>query len=368
MVFPGQGSQWAGMGAALLEASPVFAEQMGLCERALAPFVDWSLTEVVRGVSGAPGLDRVDVVQPVLWAVMVSLAALWRSVGVVPDAVIGHSQGEIAAATVAGGLSLADGAAVVALRSQLLVGLAGAGAMASLGCGQARAAELIAGFGDRVGVGVVNGVAAVVVSGAPDAVEQVMVRAEAAGVRARRVDVDYASHSAQVEPIREPLGEALAGITPRSSGVAFFSTVSGGLVDTAGLDADYWFRSIRQTVQFEGAVRAAAGAGYRVFVESSPHPVLLADIEAACADDAVVVVPSLGRDEGGLDRFWMSVAQAFVAGVGVDWRAVFSGVAGHRVSLPTYAFQRQRFWLAPTSTRSADVDGAGWVGAVMRFS
>ena len=362
MVFPGQGSQWVGMGAALLEASPVFAEQMGLCEQALAPFVEWSLTDVVRGVPGAPGLGRVDVVQPLLWAVMVSLAALWRSVGVVPDAVIGHSQGEIAAATVAGGLSLADGAAVVALRSRLLVGLAGAGAMASLGCGQARARELIAEFGDRLSIGVVNGVSAVVVSGEADAVEQVMARAEAQGVRVGRIEVDYASHSAQVEPIRERLGQALAGIEPRSCGVAFFSTVTGSLLDTAGLDAEYWYRSIRNTVQFEGAVRAAADLGYRVFVESSPHPVLLADIEATCAE-GVVVIPSLGRDDGGLDRFWMSVGQAHVAGVGVDWRAVVSGSGGGWVELPTYAFQRQRFWLAPGSTGSADVDRVGLVGA-----
>jgi polyketide synthase 12 len=366
MVFPGQGSQWVGMGAQLLEDSAVFAEAIRLCEEALAPFVDWSLRDVLRGSVGAPGLDRVDVVQPVLWAVMVSLAALWRSVGVVPDAVIGHSQGEIAAATVAGALSLGDGAAVVALRSRLLVGLAGAGAMVSLGCGEARARELIAGFGDRLSIGVVNGVAAVVVSGEANAVGQLMGHAQAEGVRVRRIDVDYASHSAQVEPIREALGQALAGIAPRSTGVAFFSTVTGSLVDTAGLDAEYWFRSIRQTVQFERAVRAAAEAGYRVFVESSPHPVVLADIEATCAEGAaegVVVVPSLGRDDGGLDRFWMSVGQAFVAGVGVQWRAVFSGWGARWVSLPTYAFQRQRFWLAPGSTGSADVDGAGLVGA-----
>ena len=257
MVFPGQGSQWVGMGQELLGASPVFADQMRLCGEALSGFVDWSLLDVVRGVAGAPGLDRVDVVQPVLWAMMVSLARLWRSVGVVPDAVIGHSQGEIAAACVAGALSLEDAAAVVALRSRLLVRLAGAGGMVSVGCGAARVQELVAQWGDRLSVAAVNGVSAVVVSGEVGACEELMACCEADGIRARRIDVDYASHSVQVEGIRGALVEALAGIEPRSCAGAFFSTVTGRLVDTAGLDGGYWYRNIRQTVQFERAVRSA---------------------------------------------------------------------------------------------------------------
>src|SRR5262245_65064522 len=155
------------MAVGLLESSPVFAEAIGECESALSAYVDWSLTDVLRGVEGAPGFDRVDVVQPVLFAVMVSLAKLWRSVGVEPDAVMGHSQGEIAAACVAGALSLEDAARVVAVRSRLLVGLAGAGAMVSLACGLERAQELLAGYGDRLGVAAVNGIGAVVVSGEP---------------------------------------------------------------------------------------------------------------------------------------------------------------------------------------------------------
>jgi polyketide synthase 7 len=354
LVFPGQGSQWVGMGAELMVGSEVFAEQMHRCGKALAEHVGWSLIDVVRGVEGAPGLDRVDVVQPALWAVMVSLARLWRSVGVVPDAVIGHSQGEIAAACVAGALSLEDAARVVAVRSRLLVGLSGAGGMVSLACGEARARELVARWGDRLSVAAINGVGAVAVSGEVAALGELVARCEAGGVRARMIDVDYASHSAQVESIRGGMAEALSGIRPRSCSVGFFSTVTGELMDTAGLDGDYWYRSIRQTVQFERAVGSACRAGHRVFVESSPHPILTAGIEevwASLADggvdraDEVTVVPSLGRDDGGVARFWLSVGQAHVAGVGVDWRAAFAGLGARRVDLPTYGFARQRFWL-----------------------
>lgn len=362
-VFPGQGSQWAGMGAGLLDTSAVFADHLHRCDKALAEHVRWSLVDVLRQVPGAPGLDRVDVVQPVLWAVMVSLAELWRSVGVVPDAVIGHSQGEIAAACVAGALSLEDAALVVALRSRLLLDLPAAGGMVSLACGLSRARELLAPWGDRLNVAAVNGVSAVAVSGEVEALAELLRRCDADGVRARAIDVDYASHSAQVDAIREPLSGALAGIGPRSAPVAFYSTVTGELMDTSGLNAAYWYRNIRETVQFECAVRSACAAGYRVFIECSPHPILAAGIEEVSADrgsgDGAIVIPSLGRDEGGLQRFWLSAGQAHVAGVNVDWRSALGGAGGRRVELPTYGFVRQRFWLPGGYAGSGDATGMG---------
>jgi mycoketide-CoA synthase len=351
-VFPGQGSQWIGMGVELLDTAPVFAAQMNACAEAFAEFVDWSLIDVLRGAPGAPGLDRVDVVQPALFAVMVSLTELWRSIGVRPDAVIGHSQGEIAAAYVAGALSLRDAARVVTLRSKLLLALSGRGGMASLACGTEQARELLATYGDRVSIAAINGRSAVVLSGEVAALDEIVAQCTQHEIRARRIDVDYASHSVAVDAIREQLADALAGIEPQSARTVFFSTVTGGILDTAGLDADYWFRNIRQTVEFDQAVSAAAQSGYRTFVESSPHPALIAGIEGTAPDS--VIVPTLGREDGGLTRFLSSAAQAFVSGVKVDWRAAVPG-AGF-VELPTYAFERRRFWL---SGEGGAIDAAG---------
>ncbi|WP_376774715.1 SDR family NAD(P)-dependent oxidoreductase [Saccharothrix violaceirubra] len=364
-VFPGQGSQWAGMGVELLDTAPAFAARFAECAAALHPLVDWSPQDVLRGASGAPGLDRVDVVQPVLWAVLVSLAALWEAHGVSPDAVVGHSQGEIAAATVAGALSLVDGARVVVLRSRAITALSGRGGMASLALPVDVVTERIAPYADRVSVAAVNGPAAVVVAGEPDALAAIVAGATEDGHRARTIAVDYASHSAHVEPIRDEILAALAGIEPRESAVPLFSTVTADWIDTTGLDAEYWYTNLRRTVRLAEAVRGLADQGHDVFVEISPHPVLTASVQdtlEAAGVDRPVVAGSLRREEGGLDRFRASVAELWVRGVPVDWTAVTGGeeaasgpvdrepvtggrIVGVRPGLPTYPFQRSRYWL-----------------------
>ncbi|HWO63012.1 MAG TPA: SDR family NAD(P)-dependent oxidoreductase [Umezawaea sp.] len=348
-VFPGQGSQWVGMAEGLLESSPVFAASMAECDEALSRFVDWSLLDVVRGGD----LSRVDVVQPVLFAVMVSLAAVWRSLGVEPAAVVGHSQGEIAAAYVAGALSLDDAARVVALRSKAIIALSGLGGMLSVPL----AAEQLV-LTDGLSIAAVNGPLSTVVSGDIDALLALRDQLVADGVKAKVVPVDYASHSAHVEEIEAELAEVLGPIKPRSGSVPFFSSVTGDWLDTAGMDAGYWYRNLRQTVLFEDAVRGLLAADHSVFVECSAHPVLTVGVEESvdAAGANAVVLGSLRRDRGGLDMVLTSVARAFVRGVDVDWSALFG--AGRRVDLPTYPFQRERFWITP-SGGSGDVSSAG---------
>ncbi|WP_239382269.1 SDR family NAD(P)-dependent oxidoreductase, partial [Frankia sp. CIT1] len=366
-VFPGQGAQWAGMAVELLGTSPVFAEQLAACADALAPFVDWSLIDVLRGHPDAPTLERVDVVQPALFAIMVSLARLWQSLGVHPDAVIGHSQGEIAAAHIAGALTLEDAAKIVALRSHALRELAGHGGMVAIPLPAATVAEQLARLGDRVNgdrvnIAAINGSHSTVVSGDPDTLDDILDAYATQNVPARKIPVDYASHSAQVENIREKVLGLLADVTPRPATIAFYSTVTGMLLDTTELTADYWYRNLRQTVRLDPAVRAALAGGHRTFVETSSHPVLTVGIQQTIDDTSVgentttTVTGTLRRHEGGWRRLSTSLAHLHVHGISPDWTAVF-GPAARRTDLPTYAFQRERHWLAaPTGN---DVTAAG---------
>ncbi|MFI8908609.1 type I polyketide synthase [Streptomyces albidoflavus] len=354
LMFAGQGAQWPGMATALLDSSPVFAEHFAACEKALAPYVEWKLGEVI---SDAGALERVDVVQPALWAVMVSLARLWNHFGVEPAVLLGHSQGEIASACVSGALSLEDAAAVVALRAQAIRrGLAGRGGMVSLVSSRSEARQLTERWPGRISVAAANGPRSVVVSGDPEALDELVAHCDAEGIRAKRVPVDYASHSAQVESLRDSLLTALDGVRPRPGAGTFFSTVDAARTDTAALDAAYWYRNLRSTVELDASVRALAAEGHRVFIECTPHPVLTMGV-AESAD--VLTVGTLRRREG--DRFLTALAEAYTSGVDIDWSRAFHGA--HAVDLPTYPFQHQRYWI-DAGTAAGGPDTPFWDAVV----
>ncbi|HET6704181.1 SDR family NAD(P)-dependent oxidoreductase, partial [Amycolatopsis sp.] len=338
-VFPGQGSQWAGMGRELAEVSPVFAARLAECAAALSPHADLDLDD----------LDSADVVQPALWAVMVSLAEVWRAAGVVPDAVVGHSQGEIAAAVVSGALSLEDGARVVALRSKVLTMLAGRGGMMSIVEPADAVRERIAPWGARLSVAAVNGPQSTVVSGEPEALREL---AESADVRTRMIPVDYASHSAQVDALRDEIISVLAGISPCKAEIPMVSAMTGEWISGPELDPAYWYASLRETVEFERAVRILGESGHGVFLETSPHAVLTGAITDTVGD--AVVTGTLRRDDGGAERLLTSFAEAWTRGVPVDWTTVLSG---RTVPLPTYAFRHRRFWPRPAEAAPAQRTG-----------
>ncbi|MGW2174743.1 type I polyketide synthase [Streptomyces sp. NPDC001705] len=348
LVFPGQGSQWLGMGQRLYAESEVFARSIDDCARALEPWLDWSLLDLVTGAESAPSLERGDaVVQPALFAMMVSLAQVWRSLGVVPDAVVGHSQGEIAAACAAGALSLEDAARVVALRSRALTALAGLGGMNAVAAPLAEVEERLARWPGRLSVAAVNGPASTVVSGDLEALDEFAAAARADGVRVRRVRIEYASHSHQVERIREQVLAAAADVTPRPTPVEFHSTVTGGRLDTRELGSAYWYDNLRSTVRFGEVVAALMRERGGVYVEVSPHPVLQVAMEetADTLASPPLVVNTLNKHDGGAAKILASAAELHVRGVPVDWRTVFAPARPHRIGLPTYPFQRERYWL-----------------------
>ncbi|UQI47359.1 type I polyketide synthase [Streptomyces sp. HU2014] len=366
-VFPGQGSQWPGMGARLLADAPAFRAKAEECATALAPYLDWDVLDVLRGAPGAPPTDRADVVQPVLFTMMVSLAALWEAHGVRPAAVVGHSQGEVAAAYAAGALSLDDAARVIAERSRLWGRLAGNGGMLSVMAPADRVRALIGPWADRISVAAVNGPASVTVAGDAAALEEFGVRLSADGVlRWPLAGVDFAGHSPQVEEFRTELLGTLAGVRPTSARLPFFSTVTAAEHAPEDLDAAYWYRNMREPVEFAATLRALLRQGHRTFIEMGPHPLLGSAIDEVADDEGVraTALNTLYRDSGDLARFRASVGAAFAHGVRVDWAPLFEGTGARRVPLPTYAFRRDRFWLPTTVARraapAAASPAAGW--------
>ncbi len=357
-VCPGQGSQWDGMARELLRESPVFREAMRRCDQAIAAETGWGMIERLVGLDAESSLKQIDFIQPALFAMSVALAAVWIDAGVTPGAVVGHSMGEIAAAYLAGALTLEDAAKIICRRSRRMRQLSGSGAMASVELPASEMARWLEPFAGKVSIAAENSPGTTVVAGESEAIEQLMEWLELKEIFCRQIKVDVASHSLLVDPILPVLTEELADIRPQPGNLPFFSTVNGAVTSGTDLNAHYWVRNLRQSVRLAAATAELARDGYTCFIELSPHPILVPSLEDTLGNlrpgeemSATIVLPSLLRGKPAWPALLRSFGRHWIHGGKLDWGRV-SGhgsrydavLATHRLRLPEYAFERERFW------------------------
>ncbi|WP_338895411.1 SDR family NAD(P)-dependent oxidoreductase [Streptomyces sp. TG1A-60] len=337
-VYSGNASQWPGMAADLMASEAVLRAAVEEADAALAPHLGWSVAKELERPTAARWA-RTEIAQPVLFAVQVGLTALLASQGLSPRAVAGHSVGEVAAAYTAGALTLEQAALVLAHRSRTQAATAGRGRMAAVGLAEDAAREELARFGGALEIAGINSDRDVTAAGDPDALAALGAELTARDVFFRELDLDYAFHSRAMDPIKEPLSAALAGLAPVEARVPFVSTVTAAPLTGRELDAAYWWRNVREPVRFAEAMGHLAEEGIGIVVEIGPHPVLRPYLRRT----GLSYVPTLRRDGDGPREATAAVAALLAAGAEVDWQAHFPH-PGRVADLPGYPWQRDRHW------------------------
>lgn len=363
MVFvcPGQGSQWAGMAQMLMAHEPVFLDALHRCDAAFQRYQDWSIIDMLQQPPEQPDLKRIDVIQPLICAIQIALADLWRSWGIIPDAVIGHSMGEVAAAQIAGILSLDDAGKIICRRSQLLCRISGRGRMAAVALPIDQAQAALAPYADLLSVAVSNGPSATVISGDSQALGAFQRQCQREGIACTFVKVDVASHSPQVDCLREDLAQALGQLRPQAAAIPMYSTVYGRVVEGTALEALYWLDNLREPVLFGPTIARMVADGYTSYIELSPHPLLTTAVSAYLEQSTdALVLPSLRREQNDLFIMYTSLGELYAHGYSIDWKHVYR--SGRNARLPAYPWQRQRYWPEPPKPARATLPLSTFAG------
>ncbi|MGE0127974.1 MAG: type I polyketide synthase [Blastocatellales bacterium] len=344
-VFSGMGPQWWAMGRQLLQQEPVFRDAIERCDELIKRHASWSLLEELLADESRSRMSEAEIAQPANFALQVALAALWRSWGIEPDAIVGHSAGEVAAIHAAGAMSLEEAVRVIFHRSRLQQRAAGKGKMAAVSLSLQEAERAIEGYEDRISIAAINSPNAVTLSGDAEAIAEVAQILEQRQVFCRLLQVEIPYHSRHMEPLKDELLESLRDLELRPTSIPLYSTVSAGIADGRELNAEYWWRNVRNPVLFAKAVDQLVEDGHTVFVELSPHPVLAGSISQCLSQSGQkgTILSSLRRQEPEPEQMLGSLGALHTLGFPVAWEKLYPE-GGRFVRLPSYPWQRERYW------------------------